>query len=122
MLREAKQQCDYLIVCLHEDPSVERATKQAPVQTVEERRIQLQGCRYVDEIIDYRTETDLLTILVDTDWDVRIIGQDWYDKPFTGRDLPKGQIHFNARDHGFSTEELRARIRDAPTVETTPEA
>ena len=85
MLAEAKQNCDYLIVGLHIDPSLERNNKNKPIQSLVERQIQLKGCKYIDEIICYETERDLLNILATTKWDVRIIGEEYKNKIFTGR-------------------------------------
>ena len=85
MLAEAKQNCDYLIVGLHIDPSLERDNKNKPIQSLIERQIQLKGCKYVDEIICYESERDLLNILATTKWDVRIIGEEYRNKVFTGR-------------------------------------
>lgn len=117
MLKEAREQCDYLIVFLQTDPSLESASyrgkkKNKPIQSVEERRIQLEGCRYVDEIIVYTTEDDLYKKLKKTPVDIRIIGSDWKGKKFTGHDLPI-KVYFNSRDHHFSTTELRERVAQA---------
>ena len=113
MLREAKEQCDYLICGLHVDPSLERKEKNAPVQTLVERWTQLQGVRYVDEIIPYRTEEDLTDILKLFNFDIRIIGEEYKDSKFTGRATcaARGiEIYFNKRDHRFSTSDLRGRV------------
>ena len=112
MLREAKDQCEYLICGLQVDPSVDRATKNAPVQTLVERYAQLNACKYVDEIIPYQTEQDLEDILTMLDLDVRIIGEEYKDQKFTGRAIcaSRGiEIYFNKRDHRFSTSDLRRR-------------
>ena len=84
MLQEAKEQCDRLVVALQTDPTIDRPEKNKPVQSLVERYIQLEGCKYVDTIIPYTTEEDLLNILQCYDWDVRIIGDEYYGKPFTG--------------------------------------
>ena len=98
MLREAKEQCDYLICGLQVDPSIDRAEKNAPIQTVVERYTQLKGVEYVDEIIPYGTEEDLEDILSMYPINVRILGEEYRDKDFTGKDIcPKRDIyiHFN---------------------------
>jgi len=115
MLREAKEQCDYLICALQMDPSVDRAEKNAPVQTVVERYTQLKGVRYVDEIIPYGTEEDLLDILQMYHIDVRILGEEYRDKEFTGKDVCRKrdiELYFNKRDHRFSSSGLRKRVVD----------
>lgn len=112
MFEEAKSQCDYLIVGLHTDPSIDRPdTKNKPVMSVEERRIILKGIRYIDEIVEYNTEKDLLELLSKNELgiDVRILGAEYKDKPFTGKDVPIA-VYFNTRDHGYSTTELRGRV------------
>jgi glycerol-3-phosphate cytidylyltransferase len=116
MLEEAKQQCDYLIVGLQTDPTLDRPSKNKPVQTVVERYLQLRACKYVDEIIPYATEQDLEDILSGMHIDVRILGVEYRDKDFTGRDICKKRdidIYFNERDHRFSTSDLRHRVADA---------
>lgn len=113
MLREAKSQCDWLICALQLDPSVDRAEKNKPVQTIVERFIQLQAVKYVDEIVVYETEQDLEDILEMYDLDVRILGEEYKDKDFTGREICKRRgirLHFNKRDHRFSTSGLRKRV------------
>lgn len=112
MLKEAKEQCEYLIVGLQTDPTLDRPWKNKPVQTVFERYIQLQACSYVDEIVPYATEKELMDILTSYPIDVRIIGEEYRDKQFTGSDLPM-EIYFNSRQHSFSTTELRNRILEA---------
>ena len=110
MLEEAKTVCDYLIVCIQSDPSLDRKEKNKPVQSIVEREIQVSGCRYTDEVIIYDTEADLLDILDGVDWDVRIIGEEYKDKDFTGRDQTLERCHFNKRPHNFSSSELRERV------------
>jgi len=110
MLEEAKAVCDYLIVCIQTDPSLDREEKNKPVQSIIEREIQVSGCRYVDEVIIYDTEADLLNIIEEIDWDVRIIGEEYKDKDFTGRDQTLERCHFNKRPHTFSSSELRERV------------
>jgi glycerol-3-phosphate cytidylyltransferase len=114
MFQEAKEQCDYLIVGLHTDPTLDRATKNKPVMSVEERRIILGGIRYIDEIVEYDTEAQLYALLRDNPYniDIRILGVEYKDKPFTGHDLPM-EVYFNTRDHGFSSTELRRRVHAA---------
>lgn len=109
MLREAKQHCDYLICALQTDPTLDRATKNKPVQSVVERMIQLEACKYVDEIVVYSTEQDLRDILLSFPIDVRILGDEYKGTEFTGHDLPI-ECYFNSRKHSFSTTELRTRI------------
>ena len=117
MLREAKSQCDYLICGLQSDPTIDRPdSKNPPVQTMVERYAQLEAIRYVDEIIPYQTEQDVIDILEMYDLDVRIIGEDYKGKTFTGDDVceKKGiDIYFNSRQHRFSTTDLRARVSSA---------
>ena len=110
MLEEAKAVCDYLIVCIQTDPSLDREEKNKPVQSIIEREIQVSGCRYVDEVIIYETEVDLLNIIDEVDWDVRILGEEYKDKDFTGRDQTLERCHFNKRPHTFSSSELRERV------------
>ena len=85
MLEEAKSVCDHLTVCIQTDPSIDRKSKNSPVQSLEERQIQVLGCRYVDEVVIYDTENDLLDILDRLDWDIRILGEEYRDRDFTGR-------------------------------------
>lgn len=110
MLREAKNQCDYLICGLQVDPTLDRPSKNKPIQTIVERYVQLAAVRYVDEIVPYVTESDLEDILSMYPINVRILGEEYKDKDFTGRDICKKRgidLHFNKRDHRFSTTELR---------------
>lgn len=117
MLKEAKEQCDYLIVGLQTDPTIDRPQKNKPVQSVLERYIQLDACKYVDEIVPYATEKDLEDLLISYPIDVRIIGEEYRDKQFTGYDLVP--VYFNSRQHSFSTSELRKRVYEAQVeVET----
>ena len=110
MLEEAKTVCDYLIVCIQSDPSLDREEKNKPVQSIIEREIQVSGCRHVDEVIIYNSEVDLLNIIDQVDWDVRILGEEYKDKDFTGRDQTLERCHFNKRPHTFSSSELRERV------------
>ena len=109
MLEEAKTVCDHLIVAIQTDPSLDRETKNSPVQSIEEREIQVSACRYVDEVIIYDREEDLLEILDNLDWDIRILGDEYKDKEFTGRDQYLERCYFNKRPHSFSRSELRER-------------
>ncbi|SVB97679.1 uncharacterized protein METZ01_LOCUS250533 [marine metagenome] len=110
MLEEAKTVCDYLIVCIQSDPSLDRKEKNKPVQSIVEREIQVSGCRYTNEVIIYDTEAELLEILNTVDWDVRILGEEYKDKDFTGREQTLNKCHFNKRPHNFSSSELRKRV------------
>jgi glycerol-3-phosphate cytidylyltransferase len=116
MLREAKSKCDYLICALQTDPTIDRPKeKNKPVQTLVERYIQLSAVNYVDEIIPYSTEQDLEDILAAFDLQLRILGVEYKDKDFTGRDICNRRgidLYFNTRDHRFSTTELRKRVCD----------
>lgn len=109
MLNEATCFCDHLVVALHKDPSAERPTKNSPIMTLEERLILLEGNKYVDDIIVYETEEDLLTLLKEINPDIRFLGKDWKNKDYTGKDLPI-TIHWIDRSHGYSTSELRKRV------------
>lgn len=115
MLEEAKHQCDYLIAALQTDPTIDRPEKNRPTQSVVERYIQLKGCKFVDEIVPYATEQDLEDILRSFRIDVRIIGDEYKDKNFTGRTYceEKGIIlYFNVRDHRFSSSSLRKEVTE----------
>ena len=115
MLRDAKEQCDYLIVGLHSDPTIDRPdTKNKPVQSMFERYLQLKAVRYVDEVIPYETEQDLKDILKTLNINVRILGEEYRDRDFTGKDICKQRdisLYFNKRDHRFSSTDLRNRIK-----------
>jgi len=115
MLREAKDQCDYLICGLQVDPSLDRPEKNSPVQSIVERYTQLNAVKYVDEIIPYCTERDLEDILEMYDIDIRIIGSEYKDSKFTGRAICAKRdidLYFNSRDHRFSSSDLRKRVCD----------
>ena len=118
MLREAKEHCDYLIVGLQTDPTLDRAdTKNKPVQTLVERYTQLAGVKYVDEIIPYQTEQDLQDILSMYHISVRILGEEYREKDFTGKEVCRKrgiELYFNKRDHRFSTTDLRERVTNEP--------
>lgn len=117
MLAEAKNHCDYLICGLQTDPTIDRPdTKNKPVQSIVERQIQLAACRFVDEIVVYQTERDLIDLLLILPIDVRILGVEYQSKDFTGRaeGSNKGIDHiFNSRDHSFSSSSLRKRVAEA---------
>ena len=117
MLREAKSNCDYLIVGLQVDPTIDRPTdKNKPVQTLVERYAQLIAIEYIDEIVPYQTEEDLIDILELFHIDVRFLGEEYREKDFTGKDTCRKrgiELFFNKRDHRFSTSDLRKRVADA---------
>lgn len=113
MLREAKTQCDYLMVGLQMDPSSDRPDKNNPVQSIVERYTQLKGVQYVDEIIPYSSERDVEDILTLYQINVRILGEEYRDKEFTGKDICRKRdidLYFNKRDHRFSSSDLRKRV------------
>ena len=121
MLSGAKNHCDYLICGLQTDPTIDRATKNAPIQSIVERQIQLAACRYVDEVVVYQTEQDLRDLLLILPVDVRILGVEYKDKEFSGRQEchQRGiEIVFNGRDHSFSSSSLRRRVVEAETFKT----
>lgn len=109
MLEEAKSQCDYLIVGLHTDPTLDRPAKNRPIQSTFERYIQLKGCRFVDEVIPYDTEADLLNLLKIVKPDIRILGVEYKDRDYTGKELGI-KVYYNTRDHTYSSSELRKRV------------
>lgn len=117
MLAEAKNHCDYLICGLQTDPTLDRPdTKNKPVQSLVERQIQLSACRFVDEIVVYETEQDLIDLILVLPIDVRILGVEYEDTNFTGRNEGAGrgiQNVFNKRDHSFSSSSLRKRVASA---------
>lgn len=115
MLEEARSVCDRLVVGLQTDPTIDRPSKGKPVQGIFERFVQLRGCRFVDEIVVYERESELIDILLAYPISVRIIGADYIGKDFTGKDecMRRGiEIYYNKRDHRYSTTELRGRIYD----------
>ena len=120
MLSEAKNHCDYLIVGLQTDPTIDRPdSKNPPVQSIVERQIQVSACRFVDEIVVYQTEKDLEDILLTLPIDVRILGVEYADKDFTGREIcyERGiELVFNGRDHSFSSSNLRQRVWEAENI------
>lgn len=115
MLREAKEQCDYLICGLQTDPTLDRKEKNSPIQTIVERQVQLSAVKYVDEVVIYQTEKDLEDILEMFHIDIRILGEEYRDKDFTGKDICKRrgiQLYFNKRDHRFSSSALRKQVAE----------
>ena len=119
MLSEAKNHCDYLIAALQTDPTIDRPdTKNKPIQSIVERQIQLSACRYVDEVVVYQTEQDLCDLLLILPLDVRILGVEYQDKDFSGREecIDRNiSLVFNRRDHSFSSSGLRKRVIAAET-------
>ena len=116
MIEEAKRQCDYLIVGLQLDPSLDRPEKNSPSQSIIERYIQLKGSKHIDEVVPYVSEQDLEDILRSFKIDVRIIGEEYRDKNFTGRDYCEQngiEIYYNSRDHRFSSSGLRNQVKEA---------
>ena len=113
MLEEAKRHCDFLIVGLQNDPTEDRPEKNKPVQSIVERQIQLAAVKYVDEIVIYNTEQDLTDLLLTLPIDVRILGDEYKTKDFTGKEIAKqrgSKIVYNGRDHSFSSSSLRKRV------------
>jgi len=113
MLEEAKTKCDYLIAGLQLDPSIDRPEKNKPAQSIIERFIQLKGCKFVDEIVPYVTELDLIDILSSFKIDIRIIGEEYKEKDFTGKEYCKKkgiEIYYNKREHRFSSSALRKQV------------
>lgn len=121
MFKECRELCDYLIVGLQSDPSGDRADKNKPIMSIEERLEILKGIRYINEVFTYDTEKDLYAYLDQNKEkiSIRIVGGDWKGKPFTGHDLPI-KVHFNTRNHGYSSSELRQRIYRAEHVRMAP--
>jgi glycerol-3-phosphate cytidylyltransferase len=117
MLSEAKNHCDYLICGLQTDPTIDRPdTKNKPVQSIVERQIQLSACRFVDEVVIYQTEQDLIDLLLTLPLDCRILGIEYEHRDFTGREQCQDRgidIVFNSRDHSFSSSNLRKRVAEA---------
>lgn len=113
MLEECKKHCDFLICALQVDPTIDRKEKNKPIQSLVERYIQLDAVKFVDKIIPYSTEEELLTIFTSLDLDVRIIGEEYKDKEFTAKDVCRKRgikLVYNKREHNFSTTNLRERI------------
>jgi glycerol-3-phosphate cytidylyltransferase len=117
MLAEAKNHCDYLIAALQTDPTIDRPdSKNPPIQSIVERQIQLSTNRNVDEVVIYQTEKDLEDLLLILPIDVRILGVEYADKDFTGKQICNNrgiEIVFNGRDHSFSSSSLRKRVANA---------
>ena len=116
MLEEAKSRCDFLIVGLQLDPSIDRPKKNKPTQTIVERYVQVRSCKYIDEIIPYITEQDLIDILSSFKIDLRIIGEEYQDKGFTGKEYCKKkgiEIYYNKREHRFSSSSLRKQVSNS---------
>tara|TARA_Y100000590_G_C15299828_1_gene855862 strand:+ start:272 stop:679 length:408 start_codon:yes stop_codon:yes gene_type:complete len=112
MLKDAKKQCDYLIIGLQTDPSIDRPkTKNKPLQSFEERKIQLEAIKYIDEIIVYDTEKDLYQLLKKVNPDLRILGSDYKGKSFTGDDL-NIKIYYHHRNHNYSSTNLRKKLNN----------
>jgi len=114
MLEEAKQHCDHLIVALQTDPTIDRPEKNKPIQSVVERWIQVDACKWVDEVVPYTTEQDLEDIFMSFKLDCRIIGDEYENGYFTAKDIcqkRKIKIIYNSRDHNWSSSELRNRIK-----------
>jgi len=113
LLEDAKKHCDHLVAALQTDPTIDRPEKNKPIQSLSERRKVLGSIKYVDEIHIYDTEDDLEILLREILPDVRILGSDYIDKEYTGEGIA-GSVYFHPRAHGFSTSELRERIKNAP--------
>jgi len=124
MLKEAKESCDHLIAGIQTDPTIDRPdTKNKPIQSIVERQIQVEGCKYVDSIVIYNTEKDIEDILKSTKLDVRIIGVEYKDKDFTGKEICNNrgiEVVYNSRDHDWSTTELRERMGDSTAKQLKP--
>tara|TARA_B100000929_G_scaffold290599_1_gene284965 strand:+ start:98205 stop:98669 length:465 start_codon:yes stop_codon:yes gene_type:complete len=109
MLEEAKTMCDYLIVGLLSDPTIDRPdSKNKPIQSMFERYIQVSSCKYVDEVIPFQTEQEIIDIILTIQPDVRVVGEEYKGENFTGNDLCF--VHFNKRRHSFSSTDLRKRV------------
>jgi len=120
MLEEAKRHCDFLIVGLQNDPTEDRPEKNKPVQSIVERQLQLAAVKYVDEIVIYNTEQDLKDLLLTLPLNVRVLGDEYKDKDFTGKDIAQQRgckIVYNGRDHSFSSSSLRKRVAEAAKSE-----
>ena len=111
MLEESRSQCDYLIVGLQTDPTIDRPEKNKPIQSVYERFVQLDAVKYIDNIIPYDTEESLIDLLKSQHIDIRFIGEDYRDRDFTGSDLPM-EVQYTSRQHSFSSSGLRKRIEE----------
>jgi glycerol-3-phosphate cytidylyltransferase len=124
MLSEAKNHCDYLIVGLQTDPTIDRSTsKNSPIQTIVERQIQVSACRFVDEVLVYQTEKDLEDILLTLPIDIRILGAEYQHLEFTGKQICQNrniELVFNSRDHNLSSSSLRERVCHAENNREKP--
>jgi glycerol-3-phosphate cytidylyltransferase len=124
MLEEAKRQCDYLIVGIQTDPTIDRpSTKNRPIQSIVERQIQVKACKYVDEVVIYSTEKELEDLLKTLPIDVRILGIEYSESDFTGKQicLDRGiRMYYNSRDHSFSSSDLRQRVYLAEKAKREP--
>ena len=116
MLEEAKTKCDYLVAGLQLDPSIDRPEKNKPTQSIIERYVQLKACKFIDEIIPYITEEDLMDVLSSFKIDIRIIGEEYKEKDFTGKEYCKKkgiEIYYNKREHRFSSSALRKQVSNS---------
>tara|TARA_Y100000780_G_C13541913_1_gene361858 strand:+ start:26 stop:487 length:462 start_codon:yes stop_codon:yes gene_type:complete len=112
MLQESKSLCDYLVCGLLTDPTIDRPdTKKKPVQTAFERYVQLSSCRYVDEVIPFSTEQEIIDMVLSIQPDIRIVGEEYRDRDHTGKGLCP--VHYNKRKHSFSSTSLRKRVQEA---------
>lgn len=112
MLQESKSLCDYLVCGLLTDPTIDRPdTKKKPVQTAFERYVQLSSCRYVDEVIPFSTEQEIIDMVLSIQPDIRIVGEEYRDRDHTGKGLCP--VHYNKRRHSFSSTSLRERVQEA---------
>ena len=109
MLKDCKNICDYLIIGLQTDPTIDRVEKNKPIQTLEERKLMIESIKYVDEVKIYNTEDELISLMEEINPDVRIIGSDWHIKNITGKEL-NIPIYWHKRDHNYSTTNLRKKI------------
>jgi glycerol-3-phosphate cytidylyltransferase len=109
MLKDCKNVCDYLIVGLQSDPTLDRESKNKPIQTLKERKIMIESIKYVDKVIVYNTEEELVELIKEVNPDIRIIGSDWKEKKITGSEL-NIPIHWHNRNHNYSTSNLRKKI------------
>ena len=116
MLEECRNNCEYLIVGLQTDPTTDRKEKQKPIQSVYERFIQLRGVKYVDEIVVYETEADLMNVLGSVMPDVRFLGEDHRDRPYTGHEIEGIEIYFNTRKNDYSSTDLRNRCGEVVSL------
>ena len=111
LFNECKENCDHLILLLHEDPSIERPEKLKPILSLDERILILSSLKQIDEIVPYKLESDLLNLIQNMNIDIRFLGDDYYNKEFTGKNL-NIPIHFMNRSHGWSTTKYKQLISD----------